>query len=187
MTFSSLQFLKSGDVCILINFLSEKSIKFCFFVYVTPLRSSAVVHSTHPADRPSRVPPPVPLTVAGFDASTVDFKLLYFNLRQWPLVTANCLFEADSPRNNPARTLTPKVKVIREQFRGLHSIRGFTCYTESSSRLTDMGDTGSEGSKPSSANVNVIPPRCPCGFWGWVDFKKSIISCFHILSSSAND
>uniref|UniRef100_A0A8C5EAL2 AN1-type zinc finger protein 3-like n=2 Tax=Percomorphaceae TaxID=1489872 RepID=A0A8C5EAL2_GOUWI len=28
-----------------------------------------------------------------------------------------------------------------------------------------MGDTGSEGSKPQS-NVNVMPPRCPCGFWG---------------------
>uniref|UniRef100_A0A3P9IPS5 Zinc finger, AN1-type domain 3 n=1 Tax=Oryzias latipes TaxID=8090 RepID=A0A3P9IPS5_ORYLA len=28
-----------------------------------------------------------------------------------------------------------------------------------------MGDTGSEGSKL-PGKVNVLPPRCPCGFWG---------------------
>lgn len=52
--------------------------------------------------------------------------------------------------------------------RGPHFVHGFTCYTESLTRRSDMGDTGSEGSKPPS-NVNIVPPRCPCGFWGWVD------------------
>lgn len=59
-----------------------------------------------------------------------------------------------------------KSKGIWRQIRGPHSIPGFTCYAERATHgKTDMGDTGSEGSKPPS-NVNVIPPRCPCGFWG---------------------
>lgn len=49
--------------------------------------------------------------------------------------------------------------------RGPRFIPGFTCYAQSVTRKTDMGDTGSEGSKPPS-NFKVIPPRCPCGFWG---------------------
>ncbi|XP_028290438.1 AN1-type zinc finger protein 3 isoform X3 [Gouania willdenowi] len=40
-----------------------------------------------------------------------------------------------------------------------------------------MGDTGSEGSKPQS-NVNVMPPRCPCGFWGSSKTKNLCSKCF---------
>ncbi|XP_013887581.1 AN1-type zinc finger protein 3 [Austrofundulus limnaeus] len=50
-----------------------------------------------------------------------------------------------------------------------------------------MGDTGSEGSKP-SANVNVIPPRCPCGFWGSSKTKNLCSKCFaDIQKKQPND
>lgn len=50
-----------------------------------------------------------------------------------------------------------------------------------------MGDTGSEGSKPPS-NVNVIPPRCPCGFWGSSKTKNLCSKCFaDIQKQQPND
>ncbi|KAF7211851.1 AN1-type zinc finger protein 3 [Nothobranchius furzeri] len=50
-----------------------------------------------------------------------------------------------------------------------------------------MGDTGSEGSKPST-NVNVIPPRCPCGFWGSSKTKNLCSKCFaDIQNKQPND
>ncbi|CAN9506917.1 unnamed protein product [Ophioblennius macclurei] len=50
-----------------------------------------------------------------------------------------------------------------------------------------MGDTGSEGSKPPS-NVNVIPPRCPCGFWGSSKTKNLCSKCFaDIQKKQPND
>lgn len=80
-----------------------------------------------------------------------------------PLSRRRITWQGSSPlyfnqRHGGAKTL----------IRGPRFVHGFTCYTESLTRRSDMGDTGSEGSKPPS-NVNVVPPRCPCGFWGWVD------------------
>ncbi|XP_047436548.1 AN1-type zinc finger protein 3 [Mugil cephalus] len=50
-----------------------------------------------------------------------------------------------------------------------------------------MGDTGSEGSKPPS-NVNVIPPRCPCGFWGSSKTMNLCSKCFaDIQKKQPND
>ncbi|XP_071344962.1 AN1-type zinc finger protein 3-like isoform X2 [Trachinotus anak] len=48
-----------------------------------------------------------------------------------------------------------------------------------------MGDTGSEGSKPPT-NVNVIPPRCPCGFWGSSKTMNLCSKCFAGFSSSSD-
>uniref|UniRef100_A0A671VAR6 MAM domain containing glycosylphosphatidylinositol anchor 1 n=1 Tax=Sparus aurata TaxID=8175 RepID=A0A671VAR6_SPAAU len=49
-----------------------------------------------------------------------------------------------------------------------------------------MGDTGSEGSKPPS-NVNVIPPRCPCGFWGSSKTMNLCSKCFADIQKKQPD
>uniref|UniRef100_A0A8C6SKR6 Zinc finger, AN1-type domain 3 n=1 Tax=Neogobius melanostomus TaxID=47308 RepID=A0A8C6SKR6_9GOBI len=50
-----------------------------------------------------------------------------------------------------------------------------------------MGDTGSEGSKP-PANVNIIPPRCPCGFWGKSSKTMNLCSkCFADIQKKQPD
>ncbi|XP_029000706.1 AN1-type zinc finger protein 3-like [Betta splendens] len=49
-----------------------------------------------------------------------------------------------------------------------------------------MGDTGSEGSKPPS-NVNVIPPRCPCGFWGSSKTMNLCSKCFADVQKKQSD
>ncbi|XP_053172350.1 AN1-type zinc finger protein 3-like isoform X1 [Scomber japonicus] len=49
-----------------------------------------------------------------------------------------------------------------------------------------MGDTGSEGSKPPS-NVNVIPPRCPCGFWGSSKTMNLCSKCFADIQKKQTD
>ncbi|XP_074522495.1 AN1-type zinc finger protein 3 homolog isoform X2 [Halichoeres trimaculatus] len=49
-----------------------------------------------------------------------------------------------------------------------------------------MGDTGSEGSKPPS-NVNVIPPRCPCGFWGSSKTMNLCSKCFADIQKKQSD
>nr|XP_057945634.1 AN1-type zinc finger protein 3-like [Doryrhamphus excisus] len=49
-----------------------------------------------------------------------------------------------------------------------------------------MGDTGSEGSKPSS-NVNVVPPRCPCGFWGSSKTMNLCSKCFADIQKKQPD
>ncbi|XP_061670950.1 AN1-type zinc finger protein 3-like [Syngnathoides biaculeatus] len=49
-----------------------------------------------------------------------------------------------------------------------------------------MGDTGSEGSKPPS-NVNVVPPRCPCGFWGSSKTMNLCSKCFADIQKKQPD
>ncbi|KAF3686252.1 AN1-type zinc finger protein 3 [Channa argus] len=49
-----------------------------------------------------------------------------------------------------------------------------------------MGDTGSEGSKPPS-NVNVMPPRCPCGFWGSSKTMNLCSKCFADVQKKQTD
>lgn len=49
-----------------------------------------------------------------------------------------------------------------------------------------MGDTGSEGSKPPT-NVNVIPPRCPCGFWGSSKTMNLCSKCFADIQKKQPD
>nr|XP_019935792.1 PREDICTED: AN1-type zinc finger protein 3 [Paralichthys olivaceus] len=49
-----------------------------------------------------------------------------------------------------------------------------------------MGDTGSEGSKPPS-NVSVIPPRCPCGFWGSSKTMNLCSKCFADIQKKQPD
>lgn len=49
-----------------------------------------------------------------------------------------------------------------------------------------MGDTGSEGSKPPS-NVNVVPPRCPCGFWGSSKAMNLCSKCFTDIQKKQPD
>ncbi|KAI9542600.1 hypothetical protein NQZ68_017611 [Dissostichus eleginoides] len=49
-----------------------------------------------------------------------------------------------------------------------------------------MGDTGREGSKPPS-NVNVIPPRCHCGFWGSSKTKNLCSKCFSDIQKKQPD
>lgn len=49
-----------------------------------------------------------------------------------------------------------------------------------------MGDTGSERSKPPS-NVNVIPPRCPCGFWGSSKTMNLCSKCFADIQKKQPD
>uniref|UniRef100_A0A3Q3JDD8 AN1-type domain-containing protein n=1 Tax=Monopterus albus TaxID=43700 RepID=A0A3Q3JDD8_MONAL len=49
-----------------------------------------------------------------------------------------------------------------------------------------MGDTGSEGRKPPS-NVNVIPPRCPCGFWGSSKTMNLCSKCFADIQKKQPD
>ncbi|XP_031170105.1 AN1-type zinc finger protein 3-like isoform X2 [Sander lucioperca] len=49
-----------------------------------------------------------------------------------------------------------------------------------------MGDTGSEGSKPPS-NVNVVPPRCPCGFWGSSKTMNLCSKCFADIQKKQTD
>ncbi|XP_060924211.1 AN1-type zinc finger protein 3-like isoform X3 [Limanda limanda] len=48
-----------------------------------------------------------------------------------------------------------------------------------------MGDTGSEGSsKPPSS---VVPPRCPCGFWGSGKTMKLCSKCFSDIQKEQPD
>ncbi|XP_056134810.1 AN1-type zinc finger protein 3-like [Lampris incognitus] len=47
-----------------------------------------------------------------------------------------------------------------------------------------MGDTGSERSKPPS---NVIPPRCPCGFWGSSKTMNLCSKCFADIQKKQPD
>ncbi|XP_051235358.1 AN1-type zinc finger protein 3 isoform X2 [Dicentrarchus labrax] len=49
-----------------------------------------------------------------------------------------------------------------------------------------MGDTGSEGSKPPT-NVNVVPPRCPCGFWGSSKTMNLCSKCFADIQKKQPD
>lgn len=49
-----------------------------------------------------------------------------------------------------------------------------------------MGDTGSEGSKP-PANVNIVPPRCPCGFWGSSKTMNLCSKCFADIQKKQPD
>lgn len=49
-----------------------------------------------------------------------------------------------------------------------------------------MGDTGSEGSKPPT-NVNIIPPRCPCGFWGSSKTMNLCSKCFADIQKKQPD
>ncbi|XP_029284383.1 AN1-type zinc finger protein 3-like isoform X4 [Cottoperca gobio] len=49
-----------------------------------------------------------------------------------------------------------------------------------------MGDTGSEGSKPPS-NVNVVPPRCLCGFWGSNKTVNLCSKCFADIQKKQPD
>lgn len=108
-----------------------------------------------------------------------------------PPPTRSC----ETPRDNRARGTDPVCDSPQPKggggclsggYRGPHSIRGFTCYAESLARITDMGDTGSEGSKPPS-NVNVIPPRCPCGFWGSSKTMNLCSKCFADIQKKQPD
>ncbi|XP_068594699.1 AN1-type zinc finger protein 3-like [Brachionichthys hirsutus] len=49
-----------------------------------------------------------------------------------------------------------------------------------------MGDTGSEGSKP-PGNVNIMPPRCPCGFWGSSKTMNLCSKCFADIEKKQTD
>ncbi|XP_034414922.1 AN1-type zinc finger protein 3 homolog isoform X2 [Cyclopterus lumpus] len=49
-----------------------------------------------------------------------------------------------------------------------------------------MGDTGSEGSNPPS-NVNVVSPRCPCGFWGSSKTMNHCSKCFADIQKKQPD
>ncbi|XP_076012198.1 AN1-type zinc finger protein 3-like [Genypterus blacodes] len=49
-----------------------------------------------------------------------------------------------------------------------------------------MGDTGSERSKPPT-NVNVIPPRCHCGFWGSSKTMNLCSKCFTDIQKKQPD
>ncbi|XP_072321603.1 AN1-type zinc finger protein 3 homolog [Eucyclogobius newberryi] len=49
-----------------------------------------------------------------------------------------------------------------------------------------MGDTGSEGRKP-AANVNLRPPRCPCGFWGSSKTMNLCSKCFAEIEKKPPD
>ncbi|XP_056268247.1 AN1-type zinc finger protein 3 [Pseudoliparis swirei] len=49
-----------------------------------------------------------------------------------------------------------------------------------------MGDTGSEGSNPPS-NVNVVSPRCSCGFWGSSKTMNHCSKCFADIQKKQPD
>ncbi|XP_055010820.1 AN1-type zinc finger protein 3-like isoform X2 [Boleophthalmus pectinirostris] len=49
-----------------------------------------------------------------------------------------------------------------------------------------MGDTGSEGRKP-PANVNIVAPRCPCGFWGSRKTMNLCSKCFADIQKKHTD